>query len=67
MAPLSTMDRQSRAQWQAAAARNREWYAKPRTPGRFRSRSVVRDVKFAHGVLLGYARSGEPFDPYWWA
>lgn len=67
MGALSKMDRRSRAQWQAAAARKREWYAKPRTPGRFRSRSVVRDVKFAHGVLLRYARTGEPFDPYWWA
>ena len=67
MGRLSQMDRCSRAQWQAAAARKREWYAKPRTPGRFRSRSVVRDVRFSHGVLLSYARAGKPFDPFWWA
>ena len=66
MGTLSKMDRRSRALRQAAAARKREWYAKPWCTWR-RSRSVVQDVKFTHGVLLMYGRSGEPFDPFWWA
>lgn len=66
MSTLSKMDRCSRAQWRAAAARKREWYARGCSPWP-RSRSVVRDVRFSHGVLLSYARAGKPFDPYWWA
>ena len=66
MQALSTMDRCSRARGQAAAARKREWYARGSSPWP-RSRSVVKDVKFSHSVLLRYARSGKPFDPYWWA
>lgn len=66
MSPLSKMDRCSRAQWQAAAARKREWYAKPGFLFK-RSSGVVAEVRFTHGVLLCYARTGQPFDPYWWA
>lgn len=67
MGGLSQMDRCSRAQWQAAATRKREWYARGGGYGWPRSRSVVREVRFSHGVLLSYARSGETFDPFWWA
>jgi hypothetical protein len=63
---LSAMDRQSRAQWQEAAARKRQWYAKPGFTFK-RSASVVQDVRFGHGVLLMYARRGDAFDQDWWA
>lgn len=62
---MTRMDRKSRALWQAAAARTRQWYAAPGF-ATLRSRSVVQDVKFAHSCLLKYARSGEPWDPFWW-
>lgn len=64
---LSEMDRASRVMWQAAAARKRQWFASGSLPYWSRSRSVVRDVQFAHGVLLKYARDGKKFDPFWWA
>lgn len=67
MQALSMMDRRSRAQWQAAAARKPEWFARPGIPGWRRSSGVIASTRFTHGVLLTYARSGEPFDPYWWA
>lgn len=67
MSTLSKMDRCSRARWQAAAARKRQWYARPGIPGWRRSSGVIASTRFTHGVLLRYARTGKPFDPYWWA
>lgn len=63
---LSRMDRASRALWQQAAARKREWYAKPGFLFK-RSWAVVTDVKFGHRCLLNNCRNGVKFDPYWWA
>lgn len=63
---LSKMDRASRALWQLAAARKREWYAKPGFMFK-RSSGVVADVKFGHRCLLDLARRGDKFDHYWWA
>lgn len=63
---LSLMDRKSRALWQEAAARKRQWYAKPGFMFK-RSSGVVASVRFTHSVLLKYARTNFPFDPYWWA
>lgn len=60
-AVFSKMDRSSRALWQAAAARKREWFVFKR------SASVVADVKFTHRCLLDLARRGVKFDPCWWA
>lgn len=68
MSALSQMDRSSRAQWQAAAAGKRRWYALPAGGLRIkRSWAVVTDVKFAHRCLLNLARGGDKFDPFWWA
>lgn len=64
---LTTMDRASRAQWQAAAAGRRLWYAAGGTLRLQRSRSVVADVRFSHNCLLLFAKRGDVFDPYWWA
>lgn len=65
---LSIMDRRSRAQWQAAAARKRQWYQRPvGSPPVKRSLSVVGDVVFGHKWLIYWARIGKPFDPFWWS
>jgi hypothetical protein len=66
MTALTPMDRRSRALWQDAAARKREWYAKPGFMFK-RSSSVVADVKFGHGALILFARRGDTFDPHWWS
>jgi hypothetical protein len=60
------MDRRSRTLWQDAAARKREWYAKPGFMFK-RSSGVVAEVKFGHGALMMFARRGDTFDPYWWS